>query len=141
MEAIRDLEKRSRRRNLIVNIDSEILTGTGVYTGDMRMIVRVLVNLIENGFRASKAGDLRVIVRIEKDESELCLYVENFGSKFENSLFEKAISQKGHTQNFDGHGLGLHFSQNYLLTVGSCLRLVSDMEKTSVFFRLAEYKN
>jgi signal transduction histidine kinase len=73
---------------------------------DVRMVTRMLSNLLENEMRYAGDG-ARVLITLEEREQKACLCVEDNGEGFPPELLGSVFQRFAKGRNSDGYGLGL----------------------------------
>jgi signal transduction histidine kinase len=73
---------------------------------DVRMVTRMLSNLLENEMRYAGDG-ARVLITLEERERKACICVEDNGEGFPPELLGSVFQRFAKGRNSDGYGLGL----------------------------------
>ena len=115
--------------------------------GDVHRLTQVVSNLVGNAVKFTKAGDIRVTVKIlrrSETEMELAISVQDTGI----GMTEEELSRifTGFTQGdtttarrFGGTGLGLTISRNLVELMGGALQVESVFGKGSLFTVLVTF--
>ncbi|MDD3616131.1 MAG: ATP-binding protein [Lachnospiraceae bacterium] len=100
------------------------------YRGDMMRIQQILVNILTNAVKFTKAnGRIRFTAKILKEDSKQSVFefiIEDTGigmsPKFMKHMFEPFVQENiGNTSKYAGTGLGLSISKNLVETMGGSI--------------------
>lgn len=109
-----------------------------VITSDRTMLESVFTNLIKNALKFTPTGE--IVLGIEQSSSHLTAYVKDTGvgidaEKVEN-LFQRFVqgSESNLTRKFEGSGLGLSITKEYVNLLNGKIWVESEVDKGSVFY-------
>ena len=130
LEALED-QMKANPANDRVNIAIRKTSDDYIFTSDMTMLSRVLINMLKNALEASSPEDT-VTVYVEKTEDKIDFNVHNqqyIPHDIQMQLFQRSFSSKG-----TGRGLGTYsmklFGEKYL---GGKVSFVSEKNKGTTF--------
>lgn len=104
--------------------DLKVLAEPGMFVRGARFeLLRVLQNLIKNGF---EAGSTEVVVRVQRQERNIVLSVEDNGGGMDAQAVEKTLKGRYSTKS-DGSGLGLQICRHLVGVHGGRLRIESKL--------------
>lgn len=107
---------------------------------DSSMFRVILENLINNAFKFTSKGEIKIITSIENDSfnSSFVLKVQDSGigiSKSQIPMIFKEFKQLsgGFTKDFQGSGLGLAITKKYIELLGGKIEVESELGKGTTF--------
>jgi PAS domain S-box-containing protein len=109
---------------------------------DPTKIQQVLVNLLSNSFKFTKNGKVNLIVKeLENNDDYIKVYFEvndtgvGINKKFTKEIFNKFTQESNVLNtNHKGSGLGLSIAQDVIMSLGSEIKLQSEINKGSKFY-------
>jgi PAS domain S-box-containing protein len=127
-------EAKAKGINLLAKLPEQSIE----ITSDRTMLESVFTNLIKNALKFTRLGEIEVC--LEQNNGHLTAYVSDTGigiapEKIEH-LFERFIqgSESNLTRKFEGSGLGLSITKEYVNLLGGKIWVDSEVDKGSVFY-------
>ena len=106
-------------------------------TGDRGRLQQVLINLLSNAVKYSPNAD-KVLVKIEEQESEIKISVQDFGVGMSrqhlDKVFDRYYRAQEHAISFQGLGIGLYISNNIIERHNGKMWAESEVDKGSTFY-------
>jgi PAS domain S-box-containing protein len=132
---LRDFQVLAARKGL--RLDAELDAHPGKVLFDEYCLNQSLANLLQNAIKFTENGRITIKLSHDRDGS-LCLRVIDTGvgidADYLPKLFEPFSQEdSGYSRNFEGAGLGLALTRNYLALNGARLSVESEKGEGSVF--------
>jgi two-component system, sensor histidine kinase and response regulator len=134
---VADVAMPAAEKRLIVVFQNELSSRDRVIRFDEYCLTHALMNLLQNAIKFTDAGS--VTVRLYHDASGmLCLAVQDTGIGIDPGYVAKLFrpfsqEHSGYSRRFDGSGLGLAVTREYLRLNGADIDVRSEKGKGSVF--------
>lgn len=108
-----------------------------VIVGDAERIKQIIINLISNAIKFTKAGSVRVAIESGEDKSQYTISVRDTGigipSHALETIFDPFQQTPGISQEFGGTGLGLAIVRNLTRLMGGTVRVQSQVGEGTTF--------
>jgi PAS domain S-box-containing protein len=121
-----------------IKLQAKLPDHTIEITSDRSMLESVFTNLIKNALKFTRSGE--IVVCLEQNNGHLTAYVSDTGvgiapEKIEH-LFERFVqgSESNSTRRFEGSGLGLSITKEYVNLLNGKIWVESEVSKGSVFY-------
>ncbi|WP_309272882.1 ATP-binding protein [Paenibacillus sp.] len=119
-----------------MSLDLKDQTGGGIYTeADVRLLIRLLQNVINNGiFYGRKGGKLTI--RMDKTDTDAMIHIINYGDPIAKEdlpfIFERLYrGDKSRSTNGGGKGMGLAIAKSIVELHHGSIIVASDARETS----------
>ncbi|MBK8944500.1 MAG: tetratricopeptide repeat-containing sensor histidine kinase [Ignavibacteriae bacterium] len=126
--------------NKKLGFDVNLHTDSFMLDMDQSMFRVILENLINNAFKFTSNGEIRILTSIENDliDSKFVIKVQDTGigiKKDQIPLIFKEFKQlsEGFTKDFQGSGLGLAITKKYIELLGGNISVESEFGKGTTF--------
>jgi PAS domain S-box-containing protein len=129
---INEAEKKNLK--ILFNTSEEVF----ISKVDERMLWESINNLINNAIKYTKAGEIQIDVSSDKNKKKAYIKVKDTGigipKESQNTIFEefRQVSE-GYSRGFEGTGLGLTITKNFIEKIGGNISVESDIGVGSVF--------
>ena len=122
------------KNRLVVEVEGNL----GALTVDPMRLRQILLNLLSNACKFTKAGDVNLVARVSNGRNFVEFAVSDTGigmtAEQQAKLFEEFTQADASTaQNFGGTGLGLAITRKLARMMGGDVTVASDPGKGSVF--------
>lgn len=139
-DALHMLESRAVGKGLALNIECDENIPSGLL-GDENRIRQIITNIVTNGIKYTKVGEVKVSVQcdiLSEEEARLVFEISDTGVGISQDNMAKLFNafqrvDEDHNRNIEGTGLGLAITKQLLTLMNGDVFAESEVGKGSVF--------
>jgi signal transduction histidine kinase len=136
-ELLEDLAEQTRiaaaDRNIDVEFIDEAGDGSVMVRSDEDLLMRIILNLVENATKYGKTPDGHIELRLRKDPGKVVVTVaddgEGISEEDQSKVWNRFYQTEASRNRRDSSGLGLAMVDSLTNALGGSIRIVPDAEK------------
>lgn len=127
----------ARKKNIGLELENQGDDLSTTFISDVHKVNSILTNLIKNAIKFTLQGSVKISYKLNNDKAEFSISDTGIGIPLDKqkAIFDYFVqADSSHSARFEGSGLGLSISKNYVHMLQGEIRIESEPEKGSTFY-------